>query len=58
MLVVTVVDARVLTTCSSYSEFAFTMGDALGDSVFVKSATPDGPRNWYLPTQIKQVVVS
>lgn len=47
MLLVTFADARVLTPCSSYSEFAFTMAGATGDSVFVQSASSDGPHNCY-----------
>ena len=38
MLLVTFADARVLTPCSSYSEFAYVMSGATGDSVFVKSS--------------------
>jgi len=51
MLLITFADARVLTPCSSYSEFAFNMAGATGDSVFVQSASSDGPRNCYGETR-------
>jgi hypothetical protein len=47
MLLVAFADARILSPCSSYSEFAFTMAGATGDSVFVEAASVDGPRNCY-----------
>ena len=47
MLLVAFADARVLSPCSSYSEFAFTMAGATCDSVFVEAASVDGPRNCY-----------
>ena len=47
MLLVTFADARVLSPCSSYSEFAFTMAGATGDSVFVEAASRNGLRNCY-----------